>query len=67
MQAATSTRPYSYTRLNVESIPEGISEVEREDGRYVLAVDAICREAVLQGRIRELERKLRALSPQRWY
>ena len=54
------TEFFDYTRYDVVAPVTDVREEEAPCGRYVLAVDAICREAVLQGRIRQLERQLAA-------
>ena len=55
----SNTRPYSFPRFDVTADNSGnVTTIPVECGRWVDAVDAICREAVLQGRIRELERRL---------
>lgn len=67
-QMLETSAPYRFPRFNVMRSPSGsLNAVPADRGRWVDAVEAICREAALTGRIRELEQQLRALSAkQRW-
>ncbi|MFL9902164.1 hypothetical protein PQR71_29180 [Paraburkholderia fungorum] len=57
------TKSFVYDRFDINSYDEGYGqeheEIPRGDGKYVLAEDAINREAVLQAQIRTLEVQLK--------